>query len=136
MIETCLDFHHVDNTELEKVLIDSLRRISVTVRVERVEDSSGGFCRLDDHPLVVLSPDALRSRRIEILLHALRQLDTSGIYLPPAVRDLIDRENREYYFGKIVVSNFRNVWNKQMVRRDVSRLFEYPQLEKLSEMNG
>ncbi len=83
----------MDNRELEKHLRDALKRLGVRVRVEPVEDSSGGFCRLDDEPVVVVSPDLSRSRRNEIFISALKQLDTSGIYLPPAIRDRLEEDS-------------------------------------------
>ena len=83
----------MDNHELEKILLDTLKRLGVKVRVEVVEDSSGGFCRLDKEPLVVVSPGLLQSTRCEIFISALRKLDTSGIYLPPAIRDLLEEDS-------------------------------------------
>ena len=82
----------MDDRGLEKRLRDALKRLGVRIRVEPIEDGSGGFCRLDEEPLVVISPDLSRSRRIELFLHALRQLDTSGIYLPPAIRDRLEED--------------------------------------------
>jgi hypothetical protein len=82
----------MDDRELEKHLRDALRRLGVSIRVEPLEDGPGGFCRLDAEPLVVVSPDLERSKRIEIFLGALRKLDTSGIFLPPAIRDRLEED--------------------------------------------
>ena len=83
----------MDDRHLEKLLRDTLQKLGVKIRVEQLEDGvskGGGFCRLDHEPLVVLSSTATLKQRIDILIFALRQLDTSGIFIPPAVRDLLD----------------------------------------------
>jgi hypothetical protein len=86
----------MDDRHLEKLLRDTLQKLGVRIRVEKLEDGDGGvgkgggFCRLDHEPLVVLSSIATSKQRIDILVSALRQLDTSGIFIPPAVRDLLD----------------------------------------------
>jgi hypothetical protein len=76
--------------DLDRILRDILARLGVEVRVEPMEFGSGGFCRLDDEPLIVLSPGLPLSKRIEFYLEALRRLDTSGVYLPPAIRDRLE----------------------------------------------
>jgi len=80
----------VEEHDLDRILRDILTRLGVEVRVEPMEFGSGGFCRLDDEPLIVLSPGLPLSKRIEFYLEALRRLDTSGIYLPPAIRDRLE----------------------------------------------
>ncbi len=84
----------MQKSELEKILIDSLRRLGVKIRMERLEDGSGGFCRLDDEPIVVYDPELSLSRRIDLFMGALNRLDTSGIYLPPVVRDRLDGKEK------------------------------------------
>jgi len=76
--------------ELEKILLDTLERLGVTVRRELMEDSSGGYCRLGEDPVVVYPPGLSISKRIELFIEVLRKMDTSGIYLPPVVRDKIE----------------------------------------------
>ena len=76
--------------ELEKFLLDTLKRLGVTVRRELMEDSAGGYCRLDDDPVVVYPPGLSISKRIELFVEVLRKMDTSGVYLPPVVRDKIE----------------------------------------------
>ena len=80
----------VKERDIEKLLIDALTRLGVKVRREPMENGSGGFCRLDDEPVIVLSPGLSPPKRIEMFLDALRRLDTSGIYLPPAIRDRLE----------------------------------------------
>jgi len=80
----------VEEHDIERILREALRRLGVTVRTESMEQGRGGFCKLDQQLLVVLSPGLPPSKRIELLLDALRRLDTSGIYLPPAIRDRLE----------------------------------------------
>ena len=81
--------------EIEKILRDTLKRLGVEVRSEPMEYGTGGFCRLDEEPMVVIPPDLARVKRIELFLYALRRLDTSGIYLPPVIRELIEGNENE-----------------------------------------
>jgi len=85
----------VEEHDVEKFLRDALARLGVEIRHEPMEDGTGGFCRLEAEPLIVLSPGLPRSKRVEIYLYALRRLDTSGIYLPPAIRDRLEEEEAE-----------------------------------------
>lgn len=82
----------MDERKLYNSLRDALKRMGVTIREERVEHGSGGFCRLDAEPLIVLSPDLSLAKRIDFFLNALRRLDTSGIYLPPVIRDMLEED--------------------------------------------
>ena len=79
-------------SEVEKALIDALIRLGVSIRREEMDFGSGGFCRLDREPVIVYSPDLSLTKRIDLFLYALKRLDTSGIYLPPAIRDLLEED--------------------------------------------
>ena len=81
--------------DIEKFLYDALRRLGVQIRREQIDHGSGGFCRLDDDPIIVYPPDMSLRKRIDLFVYALRRLDTSGIYLPPAIRDMIESNNAE-----------------------------------------
>ena len=80
----------MDERTLEKTLVDLLTRLGVTVRREQIDYGSGGYCRLDDEPLIVLPPELTTAKRVEVYLGALRRLDTSGIFIPPVIRDLME----------------------------------------------
>ena len=82
----------MDDRDLEKLLRDILKRLGVTIRVEQLEDGVGGFCKLDQEPIIVLSTSSSRKQRIDIFLGALKRIDTSTVFLPPAIRDLIEEE--------------------------------------------
>ena len=85
-----LTIYPMEDRDLEKLLRDILHRLGVRIRVEQLEDGNGGFCKLDQEPLVVLSMTSTRKQRIDILISALRRLDTTGIFIPPAIRDLLE----------------------------------------------
>ncbi|HDS31086.1 MAG TPA: hypothetical protein ENN67_08595 [Firmicutes bacterium] len=87
-----LNIRSMDDRDLEKYLRDALKRLGVKIRTEQLEDGSGGFCRLDTEPLIVIPPSLERSKRIEIFLGALRKMDTSGIFLPPFIREQLEDE--------------------------------------------
>jgi len=76
--------------DVEIILLDTLERLGVTVRKEMMEDSSGGYCRLGKNPVIVYPPGLSLAKRIELFLSALRKLDTSGIFIPPVIRDKIE----------------------------------------------
>ncbi|MFH1676815.1 MAG: hypothetical protein ABIC40_07290 [bacterium] len=78
------------DTSLSAQLKEALERLGVRVRVEKLEDTPGGFCILEGEKLVIISPDISPSKRTEIYIKALKRLDTSGVWLPPIVRDLLD----------------------------------------------
>ena len=82
----------MEERALEKLLRDTLQKLGVKIRIEELEDGGGGFCRLDSEPLVVLSPTSSRKQHIQVFLRALKQIDTAGIFLPPAVRDLLEED--------------------------------------------
>jgi hypothetical protein len=89
MAESC-SIMSMDELETEKLLRNALERLGVKIRKESVDFGSGGYCRLDKEPVIVYSPDLPKYKLIELFLCALRKLDTSGIYLPPAIRDRLD----------------------------------------------
>jgi hypothetical protein len=81
--------------DIERILHDALRRLGVDIRREQLDFGSGGFCRLDNDPVIVYPPDMSIKKRIELFLQALRKLDTSGIYLPPVIREKLDEQDSD-----------------------------------------
>lgn len=69
--------------------------LGLTVRCEIMEgdasDSSGGLCRLKGEPVVILNARASKDGQIRALASALRRFDLSGLYVRPALRDLLER---------------------------------------------
>jgi hypothetical protein len=85
----------VDDARLLVALEDALARLEVTLRVEPMGEESrsvGGIVRLRGVPVVIVSSRASTAERIGVLVRALRELDTSALFLSPAVRARIEGE--------------------------------------------
>ncbi len=85
----------MDDARLLVALEDALARLEVPLRVDSMPAdarSSGGLVRLRGAHVVIVSARASTAERIDVLVRALRQLDTSTLYLPPAVRARLDGE--------------------------------------------
>jgi len=84
----------MDDARLLVALEDALTRLEVPLRIEAMaEDArfSGGLVRLRGVPLVIVASRASTAERIDILVRALRELDTSALYLAPAVRARLEQ---------------------------------------------
>jgi hypothetical protein len=82
----------MDNVTLLSMLEEALDRLEVTVRVEAMPEEShlsGGLCVVNGKYSVIISPRANTAEQVEVLLDALRQLDTESIWLPPLIRERI-----------------------------------------------
>ena len=88
----------MDERQLVPLLQDALARLDVAVRIERMPDEArirGGLCTVRGHREVIVSPDSSVGERIDILVRALRQLDTDSLYLPPVIREKLAEPTRE-----------------------------------------
>jgi hypothetical protein len=86
----------VDNATLLRMLEEALDRLGVTIRVEAMPEESrisGGLCAVKGKYSVIISPRANTAEQVEVLLDALRQLDTESIWLPPFVRERISNKS-------------------------------------------
>ena len=55
--------------------------------------SKGGYCRLKEDKIVIIDTTLNLSEKIDVLADALSQLDLEDIYMPPAVRKILDRKS-------------------------------------------
>lgn len=87
MNETCLLEH----------LEDIARRLGVELRYENLCQglvrSEGGYCRLAGKPMILLNRRDSRDQKIRVLCKSLRKLDLQGIFIPPAVRKVLESRN-------------------------------------------
>ena len=67
-----------------KVNYENLRKLHIF--------SKGGFYRLQEDHIVLIENTLNLSEKIEILADALGQYDLEDIYMPPAVRKILDRK--------------------------------------------
>ncbi len=82
----------------ESTLLEHLEQIAARLGVQlRYEDlgksgirSEGGFCRVCGKPVIFLNRKESRRRNILVLARSLRRLDLEGIFIPPAIRKIIE----------------------------------------------
>ncbi len=72
--------------ELEK----AIELLGVELRYERNLWGSGGYCILKGKKMAILNKGSAVSEKTEILLGILKNQSVNDIFLPPAVRGLID----------------------------------------------
>jgi hypothetical protein len=80
------------------VLLDELERLAekagMKVHYENLEDEEvrvrGGHCRLHKERLILIDPKSAEMDRLKILIRALRETALDGLYILPAIRELIE----------------------------------------------
>jgi hypothetical protein len=85
----------------ENTLVDLLDELAGTLGIQiRYEPISldeelgtrpGGFCLFRGQPIVIINPGATLREKIKILADAVKQFDLDGIYIRPALRELLDK---------------------------------------------
>ena len=78
--------------ELERVIV----RMGVRLLEEELPDEArvdGGLCKVGGEAILYVSPNAPPWRRARVLLDALRRLPHEEIWLPPEIRELLQRED-------------------------------------------
>ena len=80
----------LSNEELLQALETMVKALNVELRYEK-GDFSGGACRIYDQSLVVLQKNDSAKKKIVALSHYLSQVSLEGIYVPPAVREVMMR---------------------------------------------
>ena len=83
--------------ELLSQLEELAARLNIQIKYESQinEDPSsfGGFCRIKDQPIIILHSKASLGRKIETLTDALRRFDVDELYLLPALREHLKKED-------------------------------------------
>ena len=82
----------------ETAILDHLETLAyslgIQVRYERLDSETafpvGGFCRVKDKRFIIVNSGATTAEKVRTLTQALRRFDLSGIYLKPALRDLLE----------------------------------------------
>ena len=80
----------MDDKDIRKLLESALDKLGYSVSYDRLEDGKGGHYRLKEKKEVVIDPRLTEGEKIDILAETLRELDTSSLYLPPAIRSLLE----------------------------------------------
>ena len=74
----------------------AITRMGVRLREEELPEEAhvdGGLCKLGEKLVLYVSPNAPPWRRANVLFDALRRLPHEDIWLPPEIRELLDRED-------------------------------------------
>jgi hypothetical protein len=82
----------------ETLILEHLEDIAIKLGVElRYEDlgqigvrSDGGYCKLAGRPIIIINRKESRSKKISILAKSLNKLNLEGIFIPSALRKLIE----------------------------------------------
>ena len=84
-----------DSTVLEH-LEEVASRLGIELRYENLGQSGmrceGGLCKVAGKPMILINRKDSRSRKIRILTRSLSKIDMEGIFVPPAVRTLIEQQ--------------------------------------------
>ena len=76
-------------------LLDVYERMGMTVRFEslNIEDikGRGGRCRVREKEIIIIETGLSLSEKIDILVAELRRFPYENIYLPPNVRQAVER---------------------------------------------
>lgn len=82
-----------DNSLLEH-LEDLVSRLGVTLREENLAgsgyNSGGGYCSVNGQGMIFLNKRDSRQRKIRILARSLKRFNLEGVFIPPAVRRVIE----------------------------------------------
>jgi hypothetical protein len=84
----------MNETSMLEHLEEVAGRLGVELRYENFAvagiRSDGGFCRVAGKPMILLNRRDSRRRQIQILARSLNKINLEGIFIPPAVRRVIE----------------------------------------------
>ena len=90
-----------DDQNLVRLLVEHLERCGVRVREESlvasdgIGSSRGGLCTMNERRFAFVDPRAPVPEKIMVLAAALASLDLDDVFLPPLVREAVERVLRE-----------------------------------------
>ena len=81
----------VDEGLIER-LEETVRKLGIEVRYDQIHKAgySGGLCRVKKSWVLIISRASMPLERAELLAEAILTRDTSTMYLPPDVREVLD----------------------------------------------
>lgn len=83
----------MENAQLLQNLEAIAGELSVEIRLENLEDlggSRGGLFRLRGQPCILMDRNLSVPERVNLLARSLAQLPLDGVFMPPAVRELLE----------------------------------------------
>lgn len=90
---------HTTLTQLEE-LADKL---GVPIRYDKIkpeEDEiviSGGLCRVRGNLVIIINSKITTRNKIQALVEALKHFDLDGVYVRPALRELLEKEQESNF---------------------------------------
>ncbi|HNY66110.1 MAG TPA: hypothetical protein PKM41_11785 [Deltaproteobacteria bacterium] len=84
--------------EAAKELFELLYETAVNAGIEVIEDRinrKGGVCRVREKLMVVYDAHATIPERNRLILEAIAQMNVDFVYLPPRIRELLERSGEE-----------------------------------------
>lgn len=73
-------------------------KLNVAIRYETFEGetfSPGGICRIRGKPVIMVNQSASLRDKCRTLAKALKRFDLNGLYLKPALRELLERPDKK-----------------------------------------
>jgi hypothetical protein len=85
----------------ENAILEHLEHIAEKLGIElRYENlnaaglhTPGGFCKLMGKPMILVNRNDSRRRKILVLAKSLNRLNLEGMFIPPAIRRLIENQD-------------------------------------------
>lgn len=84
------------NGEIIEGLESLAAALEVGIRYENLSHgkialSKGGLCRIRGRPVIIVDKRACIEEKMDLLLQSLRRFDLSGVYVVPAIRELLEK---------------------------------------------
>ena len=82
----------------QRAILDHLEALAhgldLQLRYERLESetgfSTGGLCRVKGKQFIIVNSEATIEEKVRTLTRALKRFDLSGVFIKPALRDLLE----------------------------------------------
>jgi hypothetical protein len=65
-------------------------QLGIQLRYEK-GDFQGGVCRLKDERILIINKSLQIQKKIEVIANELSQIDLSGVYIIPVLRELLEK---------------------------------------------
>jgi hypothetical protein len=79
---------------LLQLLETTAARLGVEIRYENLTlpcgRTQGGYCKFEGKPLIIIDKKLSQRRKIAIIAKGLRRIDVGSVFVPPAVRRVLD----------------------------------------------
>ncbi len=87
----------VGEKNLLQLLETTASRLGVEIRYENLSlpwgRSQGGYCKFEGKPIIIVDRNASQRAKINIIAKGLRRMDVGNVFVPPAVRRILDSSN-------------------------------------------